>query len=71
MSEIIRPGFRIPPRHKPPPVEVILGQALELLKVQAFQIEALKRSVGREKFDASVAEMVAEGNAAKKAEATP
>lgn len=67
MSDIIRPGFRVPPRHKPPPVEVILAQALEILKVQGVQIEALKRAVGNEAFEAAVAAMVAEGNAAKQA----
>jgi hypothetical protein len=57
MSELVRSGFRVPPRHKPPALEVILGQAVELLRVQALQIEALKRCVGPEAFDAAVKSM--------------
>ena len=54
---LVRSGFHVPPIHKPPAIETILGQAVELLRVQALQIEALKRCVGQEAFDAAVAAM--------------
>ena len=60
MSDLIRSGFRVPPRHKPPAVEVILGHAVELLRIQSLQVAALIRCVGQDKFDAAVQEMAAE-----------
>lgn len=63
MSQLVRSGFRVPPIHKPPPVEAILAQVVELCRTQAIQVECLKRCVGAEKFEAELAKMVEEGQA--------
>ena len=57
MTKILRPGFRVPPIHKPPAVEAILGQVVGLLQVQSLQVQALIKCVGQEKFDAMLNEM--------------
>jgi hypothetical protein len=54
MSKIIRPGFRVPPIHKPPEVEEILGKVVEMMQIQALNIEALVNCVGRERFEAGL-----------------
>jgi hypothetical protein len=54
LSKIIRPGFRVPPIHKPPSVEEILGQVVGMMQLQELKIEALAECVGRDRFSAGL-----------------
>jgi hypothetical protein len=54
MSKIIRPGFRVPPIHKPPSVEEILGGVVKMMQIQALNIEALINCVGRDRYEAGL-----------------
>lgn len=52
-----RDGFRVPPSHKPPTIEVLLGKAVEMMQLQSLQIECLKRCVGAERFESELRAM--------------